>query len=87
VDAAVTEAQRPVMRIVLAQACLSHPCPALWRIFWVRELAQLDLEEVQIQRAEKAAADAEELVRYPLSQFCVIGHPDPELSGIRAGAE
>lgn len=76
-DSIVTQTQRPVMRIVLAQAGLSQPCPALWRIVWVRELAQLDFEEVQIQRSGKASADAEEVVGYPLSQFCVIGHPGP----------
>jgi hypothetical protein len=75
------------MRIVLAQAGLSQARPALWRIVWVRELAQLDFEEMPIQRSGKASAHAEEVVRYPLPQFRIVGHPGPELSGIRTRAE
>jgi hypothetical protein len=83
-DLALVKTQRPIVRMVLAQAGLSQPGPALWRIVGVRELAQLDLEEMPIQRSAHTAADAEEVVRYPLAQFCIVGHPGPKLSGVRA---
>ena len=53
----------------------------------IRELAQLYREEVLVQRSRRAAAGADEVVRYPLPQLCLIGHPGPKLSGVRSGAE
>jgi hypothetical protein len=75
------------MGIALAQAGPTQPGPALWRIAGIRELAQLDLEEMLIQRSAQAAAGAEEVARDPPAQFCVIGHPSPKLGGVRAGPE
>lgn len=86
-DLTLIRTQWLIMRMVQAQAGLSQPGPALWRIVGVRELAQLDLEEMLIQRPGEAAAGAEEIVRYALPKFCIVGHPGPKLSGVRAGAE
>lgn len=66
-------AQRQIMRKVLAQTGPSQTRPALRRIVRARELAQLDREEVLVQRSRRAAAGADEVVRHPLAQFCFIG--------------
>ena len=73
--------------MVLAEAGLSQTRPALWRIVGVWELAQLNREEVLVQRSWRAAAGADEVVRGPLPQFCLIRYPGPKLGRVRAGAE
>ena len=49
VDLTLIRTQLLIMRMVLAQAGLSQPGPALWRIVGVQELVQLDLEEMLIE--------------------------------------
>jgi hypothetical protein len=88
VDPAMTWAdERQEMRMVVAKAGLSQTRPALRCIAGVRELAQLHREEVLVQHSWRAATGADEVVRDPLPQFCLISYPGPKLGRVTAWAE